>query len=974
MLNYKKALVTTLIVLMLTAMIVPLVKADLTTDKQDYAPIDPVNVTGTDFLANHEVTLTLMGPDGFENYTWTVVSDENGTINTTYDEGLMNGNFTLVATDGTNTQTTTFTDDGLQVKGTDNNSHNQRTNAENFGTIPKGNSLVIDAIAITATGIGTSESVDWSDSYDGTYGDSATIASVASSNSSGGTFTKSVNSAGIKLTIDTSTLTVGKLYSAKILFTAEFTAGNQYGVYYFNFTVGAPTPSGTTLSASVSATPTYTRTFEWTIDKSANATTLNLFKGDSADVKYTITATKSSGTDAATLSGNVVVTNTGTVATTGLAITVEAQRLIGATWTQIVSPTSVDASSNPTLDPNEQGTYAYSLTLGSSDVASGDSYRVVAHVTITNYAGQSGAYGPNPNSDPVTMPDPTLINDQINVDDTYNSLSWTFSASGSQTYVRTFSAETDASKYTDGLATNDFENTATIRGTTTTSSVTVTVNSYMLLVSKTAATSYTRTYNWAISKSVDKSVIYTYGGTATFNYNVTVWQTGYTDSNWKITGTITITNPNIANSVTVNIGDVNTNGGGSFAITQATDATGSGTTYTIAADTTATFDYTITFASAPTSLTGTNKATATINNDLSGITSGTTTFESSPLNTNFGSPTTTVDKTITIQDTFDGTTDVLGTLTATDSEPYTIQQYLYDHTVSPSTTTTYTNTAEIVETEQTASKTVTVTVLPTNIVTGGLCPLNDNTFQLNFIQDPHAATIGNFKLVSSNPGQFYYNVFYIGTPGTTVTLTLTLPPEFVTQGAMPIQAYSDVTIGADGCFIPSGVMYVSDASALDGTITLTVPASGLIYINVHLDYAYKQQTNFQQSGTNALNGGGSGTITINDNTAYTFSFSVTGGDSKTDSTAVYNSNVFKKNAGFGGAITDIDGNGISGLKVLFKVNGKNVGNTITDDNGLYLFSYKWTGKATTYEIVINGVTVDTGSLKANGFVLSEFIE
>jgi hypothetical protein len=109
--NYRKTLVTTLIILMITAMIIPAALAEITTDKADYAPTDTVYLFGTGFTPNHEVDLTLIGPIGFTTWTWSVMSDENGTITTTYGEGLMDGTFTLTATDGiTPTQTTTFTD------------------------------------------------------------------------------------------------------------------------------------------------------------------------------------------------------------------------------------------------------------------------------------------------------------------------------------------------------------------------------------------------------------------------------------------------------------------------------------------------------------------------------------------------------------------------------------------------------------------------------------------------------------------------------------------------------------------------------------------------------------------------------------------------------------------------------------------------------------------------------------------------
>src|SRR5207245_1774674 len=65
---------------------------------------------------------------------------------------------------------------------------------------------------------------------------------------------------------------------------------------------------------------------------------------------------------------------------------------------------------------------------------------------------------------------------------------------------------------------------------------------------------------------------------------------------------------------------------------------------------------------------------------------------------------------ITVTDTFNGVTTTLGTLTATDGAPFTASTYLYSHTVTMPAIDclTYTNTAKIVETGQSASQTVKV--------------------------------------------------------------------------------------------------------------------------------------------------------------------------------------------------------------------------------------------------------------------------
>ncbi len=84
--------------------------AKIWTDLPDYAPTDTPTIYGTGFLANANITVSVTRPEGTVN-TWFVMSDASGGFTTTYvTSGLVFGTFTVTATDGTNTATTTFTD------------------------------------------------------------------------------------------------------------------------------------------------------------------------------------------------------------------------------------------------------------------------------------------------------------------------------------------------------------------------------------------------------------------------------------------------------------------------------------------------------------------------------------------------------------------------------------------------------------------------------------------------------------------------------------------------------------------------------------------------------------------------------------------------------------------------------------------------------------------------------------------------
>ena len=106
----------------------------------------------------------------------------------------------------------------------------------------------------------------------------------------------------------------------------------------------------------------------------------------------------------------------------------------------------------------------------------------------------------------------------------------------------------------------DHNNTATFTtndtATSDSDSAKVTVCGYVKpTADKTAVGSFDRTYTWTIDKAVDKTkVTGEVGGTATFNYTVTVQHDAGTDGNGAVSGTIHVTNGNGVD-VTVDVSD-----------------------------------------------------------------------------------------------------------------------------------------------------------------------------------------------------------------------------------------------------------------------------------------------------------------------------------------------------------------------------------------------------------------------------------
>lgn len=215
-----------------------------------------------------------------------------------------------------------------------------------------------------------------------------------------------------------------------------------------------------------------------------------------------------------------------------------------------------------------------------------------------------------------------------------------------------------------------------------------------LTVTKTAVPSFARTYLWKIDKAVDKTKVIS-STPVTFNYTVNVAQTGVVDSSWKVTGKITVNNPNGFDVTGVNVTDSINNGGSCTVV--------NGTNVTVPASSNVALDYECTYASQPGSYSGTNTASVTWSNIGSPNTSATGTA-----NADFSAvtPSPSTNKTVNVTDTIGG---ALGSVTASDVAPFTTATFQYTKEFPvPAACTTYPNTATITETGQSDSENVEV--------------------------------------------------------------------------------------------------------------------------------------------------------------------------------------------------------------------------------------------------------------------------
>ncbi len=307
----------------------------------------------------------------------------------------------------------------------------------------------------------------------------------------------------------------------------------------------------------------------------------------------------------------------------------------------------------------------------------------------------------------------------------------------------------------------------------------------------------------------------------------------------------------------------------------------------------------------------------------------------------------------------------------------------------------------------------TITVAPKSQLTDtSFCPLPNNQFRLLYrlYQAPNI-----YLLNGSNPGQFYFNAFYYGTPGSDFTMNIQIPYPFMTQegAGNPIQVHDGTSLTSSGCYLPNPSLngftittpamtptssagnqiitpedYSTKQLGQVTTVTVSgkVPASGMAYVTIHLDYGLKKSQPWKPTGTfttNPVNGAslgdlnnatgfGSGPVTIHGYEVYNFARTV-GSDTSTSTPSSYNE--IKKFAGFLGFVNqgDLIVQGAT-IKVYSPTNAL-LTTLTTDVDGYYLFAYKHTAKSATYKIVASyGTWTQTISVtvKANGFAAVDF--
>jgi VCBS repeat-containing protein len=282
--------------------------------------------------------------------------------------------------------------------------------------------------------------------------------------------------------------------------------------------------------------------------------------------------------------------------------------------------------------------------------------------------------------------------------------------------------------------------------------------------------------------------------------------------------------------------------------------------------------------------------------------------------------------------------------------------------------------------------TVTIRVIPHSVVTSSsLCTFDFDQEtegdQFRLILTPHNDPRNTFKLSASNPGQFFYNLYY--PDGGSIEVTIPYP--FVTQGAMPIHFYGGVEMvenNSQFCFSPVDPMGSDDQKVILGeegdpvTLTIDIP-EGATFVTIHLDYGLKGTAPYTPGGVdqmNAIGDDGEITDTIKNLTSYVFSAD----DGSVDTGEIQNINSFKKTPGIGGLVTAFNGDPLPGETILIDSDIlSEIVELMTDEDGWYMWNYKHKGKRKGFTVECSDLTTVGDNpveitLRANQFVIVNF--
>ena len=311
-------------------------------------------------------------------------------------------------------------------------------------------------------------------------------------------------------------------------------------------TVTVCSEAGLVISKDVRAS--FDRTYHWKIDKAVEQSGVEISDGGDATFHYTVKATPDGFTDSAyAMGGTITVTNPNTYSGGTITATVTDVPSVGEG-----AGCAVEGGENVVLEPGQTKKLDYTCSFSSPPDHTGTN---TATATWTGPAAQQRSVSTG--AVPVTFTATGHANRTVTVTDSMTNPSVLGEATWSREGAPTLFEYSLTQEGTENTCV-DYDNTATITETGQSDTETVTVcDQGGLVVTKVADASYDRTYEWDITKVADQDRVDTAKGESqTVDYTVGVTPTGFVDSGWEMTGSVTVSNPNDYKDVTLELTDV----------------------------------------------------------------------------------------------------------------------------------------------------------------------------------------------------------------------------------------------------------------------------------------------------------------------------------------------------------------------------------------------------------------------------------
>ncbi|MDX1745646.1 MAG: hypothetical protein R3324_06890, partial [Halobacteriales archaeon] len=314
-----------------------------------------------------------------------------------------------------------------------------------------------------------------------------------------------------------------------------------------------------TLLVSKTAVGKYDQTYDWSVEKSVDQDAWDLFEGDEATAAYEVTATKGDPVDHnVRIEGVITLENVSDedVTVTGIRDVLSLE-VVGDNVLDY-EDMDCDFELGDVIPAGESRSCSYRQDLGDDQRGLAGTNEVVVTAADPLDAADDGSLAFAGYAPVTWSEEPEVVrNDDVDVKDVLadggdgvTQIDENISESTTFDYEHTFACDADEGGNT---------NTVTVYGdpletggdptVLASDDETVTISCYELDVTKDATTEFTRTFDWEIDKyagpesdpitEIEIMPLQSY----LLRYTVDVNTTGYTDSDWKVYGDITVSNP-----------------------------------------------------------------------------------------------------------------------------------------------------------------------------------------------------------------------------------------------------------------------------------------------------------------------------------------------------------------------------------------------------------------------------------------------